>query len=74
MMKIEEDPKNMNSLYQKAHAFGQGYLDSIKIQKTDSKEQKEIKKLKKIILFEIIHEDARPFLPQVLTGALLESE
>ena len=74
MMKMEEDPKNMSSLYEKAHAFGQGYLDSIKIQKTDSKEQKEIKKLKKIILFEIIHEDARPFLPQVLTGALLESE
>jgi hypothetical protein len=66
--------ETLESLYARSSQFGRGYLDSIKIQKEDPKETRELKKLKKIILFEVIHEDARPFLPDVIAWALLESE
>jgi hypothetical protein len=72
---LEEHPnETFEDFYARSHGFGRSYLDSIRIEKTDSKEEKELKKLKKIILFEVIHEDARPFLPEVIVGALLESE
>lgn len=58
--------ETLESLYARSSHFGRGYLDSIKIQKEDPKETRELKKLKKIILFEVIHEDARPFLPDVI--------
>lgn len=56
----------MKTLYERSSVFASKYLDSIKILKNDSKEVREMKKLKKIILFEIVHEDARPFLPEVI--------
>lgn len=61
-------------LYHQSNKFLTSYLQSIKIKNTDSKEEKEIKKLKKIILFEIIHEDARPCLPEVVCEYLQQIE
>ncbi len=58
----------------KQDSFIKEYLPKIKISSEDSVEAKEIKKIKKIILFEILHEDARPFLPEVVLGALLRKE
>ncbi len=49
-----------------SYAFSKEYLDSIKIRNEDTEEERELKKLKKIILFEIVHEDARPFLKDVI--------
>jgi|GEM_PF-1085317 len=49
-----------------SNAFIEEYLGHIKILTADTEEQREIKKLKKIILFEIVHEDARPFLREVI--------
>lgn len=57
-----------------SYQFNTGFLPGIAIQKTDTEEQKEMKKLKKILLFEVAHEDARPLLPQVVCETLLESE
>jgi hypothetical protein len=54
--------------------FSQSYLQEIKIQKTDTKEQKEIKKLKKLILFEVTHEDSKPFMRDVIIHALHTEE
>ncbi len=42
------------------------YLGRIRIRASDTEEQREIKKIKKIILFEITHEDARVFLRDVI--------
>ncbi|MDO8649483.1 MAG: hypothetical protein Q7R81_06925, partial [Candidatus Peregrinibacteria bacterium] len=53
-------------LIEESSAFIEEYLGKIKIQETDTEEQREMKKLKKIILFEIVHEDARPFLREVI--------
>lgn len=53
-------------LIEESNAFIQEYLPSIKINKTDTEEEREIKKIKKIILFEIVHEDARPFLRKII--------
>jgi hypothetical protein len=59
---IEEAGISKEQFISDSISFSQQYLESIRILGTDSTEQKEIKKLKKIILFEIVHEDARPFL------------
>jgi hypothetical protein len=53
-------------LAERSSEFSGEYLDRIKIHATDTEEQKEMKKLKKIILFEIVHEDARPFLKEII--------
>lgn len=50
------------------------YFPRIAIQKTDTEQQKELKKLKKILLFEVGHEDARPLLANIVCEALLEDE
>lgn len=65
---------SMEELYKKSNKFLHEYLQSIKVSKSDTKEQKEIKKLKKIILFEIIHEDARPCLPEIIWEYLQQVE
>lgn len=54
--------------------FIKEYLPTIKISEQDNEKTKEIKKIKKIILFEIFHEDAKPFLPNVVLTALLRKE
>lgn len=58
--------KTRAQLIEESHAFIAEYLEAITIQATDTEEQRELKKLKKIILFEIVHEDARPFLSDVI--------
>ena len=57
-----------------SNRFIRAYFPSIAILKTDTEVQKEMKKLKKIILFEVGHEDARPLLPNIVSEALLEDE
>lgn len=56
------------------NTFIKEYLPTIKISEHDNEETKEIKKIKKIILFEMVHEDCRPFLADVLLKALLKKE
>lgn len=63
-----------DELISKSNAFIREYFPTIAIQKTDTEEQKEMKKLKKILLFEVGHEDARPLLPAIVSEALLEDE
>lgn len=65
---------NRDELIDKSNAFIREYFPTIAIQKTDTEEQKEMKKLKKILLFEVGHEDARPLLPNIVSEALLEDE
>lgn len=65
---------NRDELISKSNDFIRDYFPTIAIQKTDTEEQKEIKKLKKILLFEVGHEDARPLLPAIISEALLEDE
>ncbi|MFA7284635.1 MAG: hypothetical protein WC004_02330 [Candidatus Absconditabacterales bacterium] len=63
---MQKHGKTREELTAESCAFIDEYLEKIKIKKTDNEEQREIKKLKKIILFEIVHEDARPFLKDVI--------
>jgi hypothetical protein len=46
----------------------------IQINKEDSEEKKELCKLKKVIFFEICHEDSRPLTKEVIINALLTEE
>ena len=61
-------------LMERSSQFIRDYLPGIAIRKTDTEQQKEMKKLKKILLFEVSHEDARPLLPDVINETLLEEE
>jgi hypothetical protein len=61
-------------LMEESNKFIREYFPRIAIRKTDSEELKEMKKLKKILLFEVSHEDARPLLPNIVIEALLEDE
>lgn len=70
---IMEDRKMQDQLqlspekyYRQTSNFIKEYLERIRIKTTDTKEQKEIKKLQKMILFEILHEDARPALKEII--------
>jgi hypothetical protein len=58
--------KTKDELIEESNLFINDYLDRIKILSSDSEQEKELKKLKKIILFEVVHEDARPFLKDVI--------
>jgi hypothetical protein len=57
-----------------SNRFIRDYLPTIAVQKSDTELQKEVKKLKKILLFEVAHEDGRPLLPGIITETLLEAE
>jgi hypothetical protein len=54
------------TLYKQSEQFSKQCLADFKIKKTDTKDEIELKKIKRIILFEVVHEDARPFLPQII--------
>jgi hypothetical protein len=56
------------------HGFISQYLPSIKISSQDTEEEKELKKIKKIILFEVCHEDAKPLMPEIILSALVRKE
>lgn len=58
----------------KHSGFIHEYLPSIKISAQDSEEDKELKKIKKIILFEVSHEDAKPLMPELVLSALVRKE
>lgn len=58
----------------KQNSFIKDYLPTIKIAPGDNEKIKEIKKIKKIILFEILHEEAKPFLPEIVLESLLKKE
>ncbi len=66
--------KTKEELIFESNEFTQEYLGKIKIRSTDNEEEREIKKLKKIILFEIVHEDARPFLKEVIGKYVQQKE
>lgn len=66
--------KTKDQLLTESNAFISDYLEKIKIRKTDTEEDRELKKLKKIILFEIVHEDARPFLKEVVCKYIQSKE
>lgn len=63
-----------DALMDESNAFIREYFPRIAVRKTDTEEEKEIKKLKKILLFEVSHEDARPLLPNIVNETLLEDE
>jgi hypothetical protein len=72
---LQKQPNlSRDELMNKSNQFIRDYFPSIAIQKTDTEQQKEMKKLKKILLFEVSHEDARPLLPNIVNEALLEDE
>lgn len=63
---LNKSGKSKNQIMKESNEFILEYLDHIKIRATDTQDQRELKKLKKIILFEIVHEDARPFLKEII--------
>jgi len=63
-----------DDMMEASNRFVRNYLPTIAVQKSDTEVQKEIKKLKKILLFEVGHEDGRPLLPGTITETLLEAE
>lgn len=69
-----ENNLSREELCARQNAFIQDYLPRIKISQDDSEIEKELKKIKKIILFEVCHEDAKPLLPEVVLSALLRKE
>ncbi|WP_139220141.1 hypothetical protein [Collimonas sp. OK412] len=72
---LQIQPKlSRDELMNESNKFIREYFPRIAIRKTDTEQQKEMKKLKKILLFEVGHEDARPLLPNIVTEALLEDE
>ena len=58
--------RSKEDLIKESSAFVDEYLGKLQIRTNDSEEKRELKKLKKIILFEVVHEDARPFLKNVI--------
>lgn len=72
---LEKHPGlSMGDLMEESNKFIREYFPRIAVRKTDAEEAKEIKKLKKILLFEVSHEDARPLLPNIISETLLEDE
>jgi hypothetical protein len=59
---------------EESNKFIREFLGNIKILSTDIEEQKELKKLKKIIVFEVVHEDARVFMRDSIIEALQVKE
>jgi hypothetical protein len=57
-------------LIEKSTIFWNDLLEKIKISEQDNIKEKELKKLKKIILFEIIHEDSKPFMRDIIINSI----
>jgi hypothetical protein len=55
-------------------AFIGHYLAQIKLSPGDTEKTRELKKIKKIILFEVVHEEAKPFLPDVILASIVKKE
>lgn len=71
---LKNNPISKEEFLEKQNKFINEYLPSIKISEKDSEINKELKKIKKIILFEIFHEDTKPFLPELALDALVRKE
>lgn len=71
---LEKSKMSKEEFILKQNAFINDYLPTIKISGNDNEKIKEIKKIKKIILFEIFHEEAKPFLPEIVLESLLKKE
>lgn len=72
---MEEDEKYLKDKFiLEQNKFINNYLPTIKMSAYDDEKTKELKKIKKIILFEIIHEEAKPFLPQIILQSLIKKE
>lgn len=71
---IKEHNMDKSEFMSQHHAFISEYLPIIKISAQDTEEEKEIKKIKKIILFEVCHEDAKPLMPELVLSALVRKE
>ena len=65
---------SLEELYEISSIEVRDYMKNIIINKDDDPVVKEKKRLKKIILFEIVHEDARVFLKQTIIDTLLRIE
>lgn len=55
-------------------AFTKKILPIITLKKTDNEEEKELKKLKKVIIFEVCHEDSRSLTLETLSRAIQTQE
>jgi hypothetical protein len=62
------------ALMEKSSVFTKEYLAKLLIKKSDVTEHKEMKNLKKVIAFEIVHEDARPFMPEIICKYIQQKE
>ena len=69
-----ENNINREEFIETSTQFWNDYLKGISIKKTDTEEEKELKKLKKLILFEITHEDSKPFMKDVIVSSILTEE
>ncbi len=61
-------------VYKQSAEFSKELLDSIMVSPKDDEATAAIKNLKKVILFEVTHEDAEPFLPDVIGESLQRVE
>lgn len=66
--------KEKTAFYKTSYEFSKKILDSLVHQEAETGEQRALKDLKKIIFFEIIHEDAEPFMPDVTSTSLQRKE
>lgn len=71
---IEDFWNELDALYEESSKDVKDYMESIIINKDDSADVKAKKRLKKIILFEIVHEDARVFLKDIILDIFLKIE
>lgn len=71
---LAENNISKEEFLESQNKFLKDYMPMIKISEHDNEKTKEIKKIKKIILFEILHEDTRPCLPEVVLTALVKKE
>lgn len=71
---ISQHPLSQETFLKQQTDFISFYLKQIKITNQDSQHVKEFKKIKKMILFEITHEEAKPFLPDVILASILKKE
>lgn len=71
---IEDFWNELENLYEESSKDTKEYMQNIIIHKDDSPDVKAKKRLKKIILFEIVHEDARVFLKDIILDIFLKME
>jgi hypothetical protein len=65
---------SLGELYSLSSKESTDYMKNIIIHLSDSPEIKAKKRIKKIILFEVVHEDARVFLKDTIVKTLLRIE